>query len=332
MRVLGRRRSIYLVLMILCAVLSLRPVPVVNGALDLLFLPTRVIAEVVAPLGWMRSAEVRAAEVKIDDVAREVRGSAAHLLEDEQQGAMPTLAELLPGRRRIHGEVVRRTRGNLDAIEVRVSSSKGIVPDLPVVTGDHYIGRVLRVDSKDRNLVHIELVTAKGFFVRAAAQRLNWRGQPMGKSVEFVVGGLSTPFADDDDQLHLDLHNPTLRGLDSGRVFVSESGDFEPELAALSRGFLLGELRSVALQSGGTLLRIESPLDFKSGLFQVIVLAPEDGTGETRRLELDTFVEGNWVAARTLTRGDLTASREGRRLSKGEIAGVTEGAAVALGA
>ncbi len=332
MRVLGRRRSIYLVLLIVCAVLSLRPVPVVNGAIDLLFIPTRVIAELVAPLAWVRSAEVRAAEISIDEVARDVRGSAGRVLRDEQQSALPTIPELIEGKRLIHGEVVRRTRGNLDTIEVRVASSEGIVPDLPVVTGNYYIGRVVRVDTDDRMLIHVNLVTRKGFFVGAAAQRLDWKDEPIGQPVEFVVGGLVPKLSKDDRQLHLALHNPILRGLDEGRVFVSGPRDFDTELADLSRGFYLGDLHTVELAAGGRQRRIQSPLDFKSGLFQVIVLAPEVSGGEVDRLKLDTFIGGNWLATRALTRGDITPTREGRRLSKGHIAGVQSGAAVALGA
>lgn len=332
MRVLGRRRSIALVLLILCAVLSLRPVPAINGAMDLLFLPTRVIAELVAPLGWLRSAEVRAAEISIDEVAREVRGSAERLLREEQDSALPTIPELTRGRRLIHGEVVRRTRGNLDSIEVRVASTEGIVPDLPVVTGNYYIGRVVRVDSDDRSLIHVNLVTRKGFFVGAAAQRLDWKDEPIGTPVEFVVGGLVPKLSVDDRQLDLALHNPILRGLETGRVFVSEPRDFDTRLADLSRGFLLGDLHSIPLPEGGVQRRIRSPLDFKSGLFQVIVLAPEEGASDVERLELDTFRDGNWVAMRALTRGDIAPTREGRRLSKGSLAGVSTGRAVALGA
>ncbi len=332
MRVLGRRRSTYLVLLILCAVLSVWPIPLVHRAIDLLFVPTRIIAELVAPLSWARSSDVRAAEVSIDRVARDVRGSAARLLSEEQLSAMPTRPELLIGRRRIHGEVIRRSRGNLDAIEVRVSTTEGIVPDLPVVTGDHYIGRVLRLDTNDPSLIHVGLVTGADFCVSVAATALDWRGEPKGQDVPFVVGGLAQEIGEDDGQLHLALHNPILRGLEEGRVFVSEPATFDSELAQLSRGFLIGELQTVIVKGGSKLQRIQSPLDFKSGLFQVIVLTPEDGGAEARLLELDTFVDGNWVAARAMTRGDVTPTREGRRLSKGALGGVETGRAVALGA
>jgi len=79
-------------------------------------------------------------------------------------------------------------------------------------------------------------------------------------------------------------------------------------------------------------VRIRSQLDFKSGLFQVIVLAPEGELPDAERLELDTFTASRWLPARALTRGDVTPTREGRRLSKGELDGVRSGSAVAFGA
>jgi hypothetical protein len=332
MRLLGRRRTVLLVLLILLAVLSVRPVPAVEPALEVVFAPTRWIAQLVAPLEWLRAGEVRAAEARLDGLARDVRGEAAQLLALEQRAALPR-PELQSGRRLIHGEVLRRSRGDLDRIEVHVASTDGIVPGLPVVTGDHYVGRVARVDRLRPNLVHVDLVTRGGFRAGASVRRLDGRGRPVGAPVRFVVGGLAKEVEGDrEGQLHLALHNPTLRGVLAGEVVVDEPEDLEPELARLSRGFRVGQLETVRAASGARLHRIGTPLDFRSGLFQVLVLAPGEGAADPARLELDTFVEGNWIPARALTRGDVTATREGRRLSRGSLSGVREGAAVALGA
>lgn len=331
-RILGRRRTVLLVLLILSAVLSVRPVATVEPLVELVFVPTRWIAELVAPLEWVRLREVRAAEARLDRVAREVRGEAAALLTLEQRAALPR-PELQSGRRLIHGEVLRRSRGDLDRIEVHVASTEGIVPGLPVVTGDHYLGRVARVDREHPNLVQVDLVTRGGFRVGASVRRLDWRGRPVGAPVSFVVGGLAKEVEGDrPGQLQLALHNPTLRGIESGEVVVDEPEDLEPTLARLSRGFRVGELETVRTASGARLHRIGTPLDFRSGLFQVLVLAPGERTADPARLELDTFVDGNWIPVSALTRGDLTPLREGRRLSRGSLAGVREGAAVALGA
>ncbi|MFT7667400.1 MAG: cell shape-determining protein MreC [Planctomycetota bacterium] len=329
-RDLGRRRTIYFVLLVLCAVLSLRPIPLIAGGIELLFVPTRLIAELVAPLAWLRSSEVRAAEERIDLEARIVRGAAEILLEVEQASALPTRLELRVGRRMIHGEVIRRSRGNLDRVEVRVASTAGIVPGLPVITGDYYVGRVAELDAQDSSMIRVDLVTARGFYVGAAAGRRDWQGELIGSEVEFVVGGLAKTSAD--DQLYLELHNPTLRGIKTGEVTVSEPADMDAELAKLSRGFLLGELRTVTLPKGAKLPLIQSPLDFASGLFQLIVLAPESDLPEAEVLELDTFVAENWIPVSTITRGDITATREGRRLSGGSLAGLKKGQALALGA
>ena len=90
-----RRRTVYFVLLVICAVLSLRPVPSVSAAIELLFVPTRLVAELVAPLTWMRSGEVRAAERRLDEEARRMRHEAAQLLASEQEGALPTDPALL---------------------------------------------------------------------------------------------------------------------------------------------------------------------------------------------------------------------------------------------
>lgn len=332
MRLLGRRRTVLLVLLILLAVLSVRPVPAVEPALEVVFAPTRWIAQLVAPLEWLRAGEVRAAESRLDRLAQDVRGEAAQLLALEQRAALPR-PELQSGRRLIHGEVLRRSRGDLDRIEVHVASTEGVVPGLPVVTGDQFVGRVARVDRLRPNLVHVDLVTRGGFRAGASVRRVDGRGRPVGAPVRFVVGGLAKEVEGDrEGQLHLALHNPTLRGVLAGEVVVDEPEDLEPELARLSRGFRVGQLETVRAASGARLHRIETPLDFRSGLFQVLVLAPGEGAADPARLELDTFVEGNWIPARALTRGDVTATREGRRLSRGSLSGVREGAAVALGA
>jgi len=333
----ARRRTAYFVLLVICAVLSLRPVPSVSAAIELLFVPTRLVAELVAPLTWMRSGEVRAAERRLDEEARRMRREAAQLLASEQKGALPSDPELLAGRRRIHGEVVRRGRENLDRVEVRVASSAGITAGLPVVTGDHFVGRVARIDGEDPLLVHVDLVTARGFFIGASVARTDWRGRDVGERVDLVVGGLATEVPSEEDQHHLALHNPSLRGIESGQVRVHEPAAFDPELARLSAGYLLGELRWAEDASGNRLYLIESPLDFQSGLFQVLVLTALDepasvGGEEAARLELDTFVADAWVPARALTRGDLTVAREGRRLGVGSLSGVDTGNAVALGA
>ncbi len=328
-RDLGRRRTIYFVLLVVCAVLSLRPIPLVGGVIELVFVPTRLIAELVAPLAWLRSGEVRAAERQIDAEARVVRGAAADLLAIEQQSALPTRPKLLVGRRMIHGEVIRRSRGDLDRVEVRVASTEGIVPDLPVITGDQYVGRVARLGNQE-NMILVDLVTGKDFFVGASVARTDWRGEAIGESVEFVVGGLAPRSMD--EQLHLALHNPSLRGIKKGPVHVFEPADMDPELAELSRGFSLGELQTLQTISGSELPLIQSPLDFKSGLFQVIVLAPEDKASAVEMLQLETFVEDNWIRTSTLTRGDVTPTREGRRLARGSLAGLRTGQAVALGA
>ena len=55
---------------------------------------------------------------------------------------------------------------------------------------------------------------------------------------------------------------------------VEERVVFDRDQGDLARGFALGRLNRKRLEKGSEELRIEPGLDFKSGLFQVIVLAP----------------------------------------------------------
>jgi cell shape-determining protein MreC len=329
-RLLTRKRTVYLVLLLICAGLSLRPVSAVERGLELFFIPTRVITQVVAPVRWWRRGEVNAAEDNLWKRAMETRADAEKLLADEQRAALPTREALRRGRRLIHGEVIGRHDEDLDRVVIRVATSEGIAPGLPVVTGDWYVGRVIELDPTDPSLVHVELVTAGDFRVGARVESRGHLGRPAQQVPRMVVGGLSSELAGEADLLHLEVHSSSRQGSRSGHLFVQELDLFDETYAELALDFALGRLESVRTSKGNDLVRIEPGLDFESGLFQVIVLAPPSDTAE-EKLELDTFVADRWIAAKALTRGDLTVTREGRRLSQGRLAGVASGSAVAFG-
>ena len=349
-RLLTRRRTFYLVLLTVCAGISLRPIAAVERGLELVFVPARAIVELVVPVRWWRARVAREAEESLWARAPRTRADAERLLADEQAFALPSHAELRRGRRLIHGEVIGRDRDDLDRIVIRVPTSEGIVPGAPVVTGDWYVGRVTGLDAREELLVHAELVTGSGFRVGARVEVTGRFAEP----VAMVVGGISTELQDEEDSIYLDVHNPLRRGLRPAEVFIEERVAFDPLQANLARDFALGRLRSVRLPKGSELMRIEPGLDFESGLFQVIVLAPPlPSVGESavveaavigpeiaaidavasaeEVLELDTFVASHWIATTALTRGDISRGREGRRLSRGRLGGIESGSAVAFG-
>src|SRR5690606_35783546 len=107
----GQRRVLSALGLALLVALGLRPVGIVERAVDLVFLPGRLVAELVAPARWVRAGELRAAEhrslAQLEDEAREI----AELLAAEQHHALPP-PEFLAGRSVVHGEVVRRDADN----------------------------------------------------------------------------------------------------------------------------------------------------------------------------------------------------------------------------
>ncbi len=327
---LSKRRTFYLVLLLVCVGLSLRPVPLVERGLELLFVPTRLIAELVAPLGWARTPEVRAAESDLFARAEEGRSEAVELLAAEQRAALPS-PRLREGRRLVHGEVIRRSRGNLDRVAVRVATREGLDIGQPVVTGDEFIGRISALDKDDPSLIHVDLVTGSSFFVGAEVFRGGAQGDFVGQAI--IVGGLVREPDGHEHELHLAVHDPSRRGTRSGHVVVNEIEAYGELYSNLANGFSLGEMETLPLMGDGEQTRITPALDFKSGLFQVVVLAPGRGeSGAEHALELDTFVGTSWIRVRALTRGDITPAREGRRISGGRLAGVEPGRAVAFGA
>ncbi len=329
---LSRRRTFYLVLLLVCAGLSLRPVPVVEAVLELLFVPTRAIAGLVAPVEWLRSSEVRAAERDLFARSEAGRTEAEELLSAEQRAALPS-EPLRAGRRLVHGEVIRRSQGHLDRVAVRVprASRRGLDVGMPVVTGDEYLGRISSLDAHDPSLIHVDLVTGSDFFVGAEVFREDRAADLVGTPI--IVGGLTPEPAGSEHELHLAVHDPSRRGARRGRVQVLEIEAYGEQYTELANGFLLGTMESVPLEGGGELTRISPRIDFKSGLFQVVVLAPARGAGsEEEALSLDTFVDQSWIRVRALTRGDLTPAREGRRLAGGWTEGLAPGRAVAFGA
>lgn len=329
--ILSRTRTMFLVLLFGLLALSLKPFAPLERALDLAFVPTRVLVELASPLGWLRAAEVRAAERELFASDAAARERAERVLAAEQRAALPSRPELCAGRRRVHGEVVRRGREGLDRVIVRLATTDGVEPGMPVTAGDVFVGRVARVEPGAAREVTVDLVTAADFFVGAVQEEPEPAGH---EPCRAVVGGLA-PRAQGERAIHLALHNPSRRPALGARVVVREPdlpGLLEADRwSKLADGFELGTVAALDVGGQSELLRLRPRLDYEAGLSQVVVLAGAARGAPAQELAIDTFERANWLAARALTAGDVTAARSGRRISAGALHGVRAGAAVAFG-
>lgn len=315
-----RSRSLWLALWIVLVGASLRPIGALEALVDLGLSPTRVLAELARPVGSLRAGAVRAereslAAREADEVRARVR-----LIRDEQRFARPARSELARGRTFVPAEVLGRPEGRLDRVTVRLEgSATGVVPGLPVACGDVYVGRLAELDALDPHVAQVDLVTGSGFSVGAAVLA-------DGGEVAAVVGGLlagggpGAPF-------RLALRSPERRGLAGGRVVVRELESGLEPWGHLADGFVLGQLSVDAVGRPG----VAPELDYETGLFQLVVVAPGDVAEPPERDPLDLFADGRWRRARVLTSGDPNPSRAGFKIGAGGWDGVRAGAALARG-
>jgi hypothetical protein len=333
--------------------LALKPFAPAERVLDALLLPTRILPELAAPLHWPRSSSVRAAQASLAGAEESARGRAAAWLEQGRRASLPTEPGLLVGRRRIHGEVVRRGASSLDRIDVRLSSLRGIEPGMPVVTGDAYVGRVVALHPERHGEVTVDLVTGADFFVGARLVDSSATAGTEGLA-RMVVGGLAPRLTSEavaprseswrhQVTHHLAVHNPSPRNVSAGEVRVDEPrptelGGFGDRWSWLANGFRLGRLEAAGVGAGRRLLRVRPELDYHSGLHQVIALAPIDESGGEDdptadvRAPLWAFDPLRWLTTRVLAPTSLSPRRAGLRLAAGRWSGIREGAAVAFGA
>lgn len=324
---LARKRTLGILFWLALVGLSLRPVGVVDAGLDLVVSPLRIVAELASPLRFLRAPEVRAAEERLlaswPDEARageEVLASLAH-------DATPFDPALRAGRRLVHAEVIGRAPRNRDRILIRLRDARGVEPDMPVVNGDAYVGRVLAVepgpDPAAGGEALVELVTARSFHVGARVV-----DEKSGLVVDMTVGGLDDRTTGP-GRVALAVHNPSDRALDAGVAYVHERlGDVD-RFASLSAGYRLGELRRRGSEDRWV---VAPELDFLDGLFHVVVLGPADPELPSDEPLPQALADTGWVRARPLSHGDPAAWRESLKLAAGSTQGVAPGAAVAFGA
>ncbi|HVS10226.1 MAG TPA: rod shape-determining protein MreC [Planctomycetota bacterium] len=324
-----RPRALHLAALAVLAFLALRPSPRLEGAIDLALAPARVLAELAAPLRLVRARQARAAEAALRAREPDDYRVRRQLFADQARFALPERPELRQGRSFVHAEVVGRA-DSLDGIVIRPESGTcaGILPGMPVVSGDVYVGRVAEVGGEDPALATVELVTGGGFHVGAVLHSTEGDADALGRGPARMVVGGSTPRARGrGHEFLLAVHNPERRALREGAVRVDEGGGALEPFQREAQGFDLGRL----VDLGEGRYALEPSIDYRAGLFQVVVVRPPDPSGLGEAPPADVLFDEAWLAVRATACGEPTPGREGLAIGSGSWSGVREGAAVVSG-
>ncbi len=321
-----RARGLFLLTVLVLVFVSLRPAPEVEVVLGHALMPVRVLSELARPLGWVRLPRVRAADHGLAALADDDYRRRRLFFEEGARFAVPSRAELCEGRRFVHAEVVDRVEGDQDriVIELRGRSAEGLEPGLPVVSGNVFVGRVGALDEPRPGQATVDLVTGKDFFVGAELAPLERAGaRPMFDPLRLVVGGVTLG---EGVAYRLAVHNPS-RVLPAGDVRVDERLTAAGEAARLAYGFDLG--RYTPREAGGG--EIEPLLDYRSGLFQVVVVCSADVRRHAEMPGAEELDDGRWRRVAATSSGDPSRWREGLKLGAGTWNDVRVGAAVVSG-
>ncbi len=335
----SRSRTLYLIICLALAALSLRPESRVESAFEWLSVPSRVLGHLVLPLRWMSARSVRAAELRVVEQAPSEREASLALLAAERAFALPTDPTLRAGRGLIQAQVVEPDP-SLETVVIRFSPNAALEPGMPVVCRDTYVGRVLRLDPVVPGEATVALVTGGSFRVGARAESVDATSREPGakaptsgtSSGDLVVGGLAPAPEDDSMGLFLAAHVPSARSVESGsvRVYESDSALVEP-YSRLADGYRLGELARYRVNAV-PVLALRADIDYASGLSQVVVLCPPGRPTPVPELLQGRFAEENWLDGELVLDGDPSFWRESRKLTRGRVHGVADRSAIALGA
>lgn len=330
---LFRSRTLQLVFAFGLGAIALSPFRPLEGLLSYLFVPSRLLVETTAPLEWLQTRKARAAESGSGvDAANELDRHIA-LERMVRESALPIEFQVPAGGASVHGEVIGRDRGDLDRVRVRVDGCRGLVPGLPVISGDWFVGTVVSVDErvahrggKPGSDLWVQLITDNEARVAARVED-DESGLAESEACRLVAGGL----APRTETIWLDIHNPSKRGVADGRVVVDERAELGGEYTSLASGSWLGQL--VREREGGReLLGIRPGLDFGSGLYQVMVLYPEGLVQVQEEAAVPVLEDAAWLRARRFLRAEPSPWRHGTWIGTGATSGVQPGAAVTAGA
>jgi hypothetical protein len=322
---LSSSRLLYLACTIVLALIAFFPASPAGRWLDLCLAPTRVLGELASPVGWLSRSGVRAAEKELQVAVESEHAESRKLAEDERFFALPDEESLIQGRRFVHAQVVQRFRDAPDRVECALEEQVAaqLVPGLPVVLSNSYVGRVHSIDAAASRIT-VHLVTDKEFRIGARARR-EASADPEGTGAALVVGGLAST---QDPGTPLAVHNPDRLSDLSGTVRVDERLNPRAPFRELCQDFRLGELAGAKL--GRPEVRPE--IDFAEGLFRVVVVLPPDALPPVASVDFDVFDAGNWREVRVFGAAEPAPWREGLKIDYPRSAGACEDFAVVAGA
>jgi hypothetical protein len=320
-------RGLFLLSVLVLVLVSLRPVAQVEAVLDYALMPVRVLSELARPLGWVTVPSVRAADRGLSALAEEDYDRRRLLFEEGSRFAVPTRADLRAGRRFVHAEVVDRAAGNEDRIVIalRGQSTEGLALEMPVASGDVFVGRITALDEPRPGHATVDLVTGRDFFVGAElVPSVVASSRPTFEPLKLVVGGVTRGEGAD---YGLAVHNPSRRPLPAGQVRVAEDFSVAGPMTRLAGGFELGRFVPQVERDG----HVEPLIDYRSGLFQVVVVCPSAVERHTELPSIEELDDGRWRRVSATSSGDPSHWREGLKLGAGAWNGVNAGAAVVSG-
>ena len=319
-------RGILPLAVVALAAVSVRPAGAIDLLLDHALMPVRVLSELARPIGWFTARRVRAADRSLAELTEGDYGRRASFFADGARYAQPDRPELIRGRRFVHAEVIDRDPESDDRIvlEIRGGSCAGLRAGMPVASGNAYVGRIHEVLPEEGRAT-VDLVTGLGFFVGAVLEHDGEQDpeRPLFQQLRLVVGGVATREAEP-GRYWLRVHNPSRANPPAGRVTVDEELSALDPFREQARGFELGRL---APEGEG----VEPLLNFHSGLFQVVVVAPAQIDRPPEGAGREELEDGRWRPVVVTSSGDPSSWREGLKLGAGAWNGVLSGAAVVSG-
>ncbi len=315
-------RTLFALALLASAAAALRPDRRTERAQLLLFAPARLLGELCAPVRWLRLRAARASEDALIERDALEQAARTQLQELQRAASVPHSEALRTGRRFVHAEVIERAGQRFDTLVVRLDglSSSGLELGMPVVHGEDFVGRVVQLDTPQRGLALVELVTAREFAVGATLAALDEQGEPL----RAVAGGLAA-HSRRGAELRLALVAPSRRELPAVLAHVDESLSALAPFSEESAGFRLGRVE--ASPRGEYVLA--PALDLRGGPFRVSIVAPASIDRPQGLEPYEPLSDSHWAPARVLARS--IGEREGFVLSVGAVDGVELGAAFVVG-
>ena len=317
----NRTSSFWLVLWGLLLLQGLRPLPALEGGLELALAPVRYASELARPLARLRPRSASAAEHELARSAEDEAAEGARVLARLAERALPSEAALRAGRAFLAAEVIGRA--SKDEVWIAWAGPADVPLGTAAVCGDAFVGRVVEVRSGLRSRARVQLVTHADFRVGAEVRQAG-EASADEEPVFLTVGGLRAPRARSEPRLRLAAHQPSSNRLSDGIARVNELFADANEAATLAGGFRLGRLQRAGERND---LWIEPELDFLDGLYHLaLVLAPSAAPVAVPPAAI--LEDGRWLATRALAPRDASPWRSTLKVPLGHADGLHEGAAV----